>query len=1454
MYSQETTKSSSSVSSSDGEPELIMFDDDSAIDADDHLSTCDAPIKTTSSVARPKSWPEDAADVDNDVLASDAGSRLPRLCRYVASIPGRFLRSQQNALLYSYMSPVLRHGANNHKQRKAMQRREKMKRRQSHRQAATGDQSDQLDPIKELSKNDLYTVPQSMDAQHLADLFWSSRESQNRTSPPSAYSFLKILWIIAKPTYLPGGCWQFLTVICQCSLPLLVRKVLLHLEEHPYESFRRLGLALAFATFAVSLLQGIADERQKFLSFRTGITLRSAVVSAAHAHLLNMTPTGRAGLTSGEITNLVAVDAQKLFELAQEGHYAWSCPLAMVIVSVLLLLELGPAAIVGIGVMFLIVPIVQAIVRKMMTIRKARVTASDKRIEIISSMLQSIRFTKLNRYEERFHERVMDMRTQEVHFLRMELFYLSLTLFATVVSPVLASVLTFITYTLIDEDNILTTSLTFTSLFLFAALRFPINYAGKFMGKAAQGFQACHRFSVFFARESMRDGGLLPVLDNEVVTPFQETCNTTSVSASTGKCSQHVPQQVMDVKRDALSPLINVKASFCVGDSPETSFTVSNIDMTVRRSQIMCVVGPVASGKSTLVQGLIGDILPMSTSNQGTVFEVNGKVSYASQVPFILNATVRDNILFGEPFDEERYKQVLVACCLEADIEQFHSGDMTEIGERGVTLSGGQKQRLSLARVAYSQPDVAILDDPLSALDAGTGKKVFERLFKPNGVGLFSNTAVVLVTHASHFLNRVDSILVLVNGKSVFFGEWGDLASCHPTDPNELDAIESIRSSVQEEHSGEGNGDKNNPNSKVHSTSRDSIIHAKLRTESDSEKGRIMTVEERKFGLSQMSTWISWFSYAGGWTFSIVVVVTMIMDRYFYVAIELWLAVWTQGAYKPVYKLGRWYPPQTNGIDAQIEYITTLFVIILISMVSTLLRTNWLIQGGARSASRLFSVMLSRLLYAPMDFFDTTPVGRLMNRFTYDTETLDVTLTMNMTVLMTSLGWILTGVILMAIILPWQLVPIMFVSVAYWGLVLHYRKSAVDLQRLDATSRSPVQAQLGEVIDGTSTIRTFGKSLYFSNLFRTALNENSGMMMNFMAAHRWLSVRIQLLGACAVLFAVAFVASFNDILHISPGIAAILIVWSANFTIALSFFVQGISESEASMTSLERAIAMTEIPEEESREIESMPVDATWPSKGDISFEEVRLRYRPGLSLSLDGLTFRLTSGQRCGVVGRTGAGKSTLAAALFRLVELEGGKIMLDGVNLSKIRLADVRGRRNGMVIIPQEPVLFPGTLKKCLDPFGDFSDEEVMDALDAVRGASRGLSNLDTVVEEGGRNLSVGERQLVCLGRAMLAKPKLLFLDEATASVDGETDALIQKMLRSRFVGTTLITIAHRLNTIMDYDCILVMSDGKAAEFGTPLELLSNEDGIFSELVESTGKESSAALRSIVFGRQNA
>lgn len=356
-------------------------------------------------------------------------------------------------------------------------------------------------------------------------------------------------------------------------------------------------------------------------------------------------------------------------------------------------------------------------------------------------------------------------------------------------------------------------------------------------------------------------------------------------------------------------------------------------------------------------------------------------------------------------------------------------------------------------------------------------------------------------------------------------------------------------------------------------------------------------------------------------------------------------------------------------------------------------------------------------------------------------------------------------------------------------------------------------------------------------------------MMNFMASQRWLGARFQVLGSFVGLFAALFVVFFNDRLRLETGIAAMLMIWSINFTITLSFFSQGVSEAEAYLTSVERLEDMKRLPQERDHKTsESTILSTSWPSKGSLSFENVCLRYRDGLPLALNGLTFTVDSGQRIGICGRTGAGKSTITAALFRLCELESGKITLDGQDLSILGLADVRGRKNGMCIIPQDPVLFSGSLRECLDPWGISDDDKILEALVAVQVADakiRGLATLEDLVDEGGRNYSVGERQLLCLARALLAKPKVLVLDEATASVDGETDAFIQKMIRERFIGTTLLTIAHRLNTIMDYDMVLVMDEGRVGEFGSPKALLENQDGLFSKLVDSTGNESSFVLR---------
>mmetsp|Transcript_25521 Transcript_25521/g.55782 ORF Transcript_25521/g.55782 Transcript_25521/m.55782 type:complete len:1460 (+) Transcript_25521:445-4824(+) len=1431
-------------------------------------------------------WPEDkdAAFFHRDRQAD--GSNVGDGAVTTADRRCIILRSINDALFYSYMGRVLDRGAYLYRER---QRRRKTRARGSKRDAGNADDNGggRSDGEEEMTMNDLYAAPKAMCAAHLSDEFYRlRREQEERTSmaqndekggagerwreqptrrsrtrarggqqsrqrrSKSSKSFMLVLWGLAKPTYIKAGVYQLVAVLAQCAIPILVREILVQIESNPGQSFARVGLPIAFGLFAVAIVEGVAMERQKYLAFQSGIVLRAAIVDAVYEHILKLTPRGRAGLASGEITNLVAIDSQKLFELTQEGHQIWACPLAMVIVTTLLLLELGPTILVGMASMFLLIPVVQFVVQKMMHIRKKRVAMTDRRIQATTAMLQGIKFIKLNNYEDKFRARVMEARADEMKLLRKELAVLAVTFFLTVTSPVLASALTFITYVLVGDGNVLTASTTFTTLFLFAALRFPINYAGKLMGKAAQGIQASQRFADFFSRETqdLHDGN-----DNYYGSSIHVngTSKEELVTVATGSNSS---SDSRTFSRDDDSALIELRScSFTVGTSfnvaensnnllglSKASFTVHDINVRVKRSEILCVAGPVAAGKSTLIQGLIGDVSVSVDSSM----RIKGRIAYASQSPFILNTTLKDNILFGSPYDKDRYEKVLDACCLLHDLDQIGPArDMTEIGERGVTLSGGQKQRVSLARAVYSRPDVAIFDDPLSALDASTGKLVFEKLFKSNDKDLLAEAAIVLVTHAAHFLHLVDKIMILVDGRAAFVGHYDALSKCKPNDQAEADAINAILFAIREDTNGNGL-DPTDGNVLVGDESRKSSVPEAQ------EGGDLMTAEEREFGLSDWRTWMEWYHYAGGFLFVFAAVVTLGADRFFYVAAEWWLASWTSAVSEPIERFNRTYPPQTDGKNAQYEYIVTYSIILSISFGAALVRTQCIVQGGARSSNQLLKLMTSRILRAPMQYFETTPLGRILNRFTFDTEILDITLTQNMTMLMTASGWFFTAIILMAVILPWQLISLALILVVYWVLLLRYRKSAVDLQRLDAVCRSPVQAQLAEVIDGTSTIRAFHRGPYFSKLFRVSLDESSAAMMNFLAAQTWLRVRIQLIGGTAVLFSVCFVVTLNDVLQISPGLAAMLIIWSSNFTICLGFLIQAISESEASMTSVERVLAMLELPQEEDVGAGNV-IQEDWPSSGKLEFDNVSLRYRSGLPLSLDGLSFTLQPGQRCGVVGFTGAGKSTLTVALFRLVEIETGRIRLDGVDLTAIPLADVRGRKNGMTIIMQDPVLFAGTLRECLDPFGESTDDEVLDALVAVRVAnasSRGHSALEDYIEDGGKNFSVGERQLLCLGRAILAKPRVLVLDEATASVDGETDAFIQQMLRTRFKGTTMLTIAHRLHTVIDYDVILAMNKGKAAEFGTPTELLEKKGSLFANLVDSTGKESSASLRSSV------
>lgn len=743
--------------------------------------------------------------------------------------------------------------------------------------------------------------------------------------------------------------------------------------------------------------------------------------------------------------------------------------------------------------------------------------------------------------------------------------------------------------------------------------------------------------------------------------------------------------------------------------------------------------------------------------------ETHGNVAYASQVAFILNATVRDNILFGNEFDPERYSLVLDACCLCADIEQLANGDQTEIGERGVTLSGGQKQRVSLARVVYSNPDIALFDDPLSALDAGTARRVFDKLFKGCGNKLLSKTAVVLVTHASHFLNRVDQVMVVVGGNVPFCGTWVELSEASVDDRKAKIAIESILNAVQEN----GNSDKG-PLSKfnystLQNTEMDAFREAMMNA--DNITDALMSIETREHGLTGAWAWTIWFSYAGGIFFAVGLFLLFILEKLFYFGTEWWMTIWTEGAYEPTEFLGFWFPPQTAGARAQWEYLKVYLIMLVLGFICAYFRTVWIVSGGVRCSKKLYSEMTHCVLHSPMVYFETTPMGRLMNRFTYDAEILDVTLVWSMSMLLIASSWFITSLLVMIVILPWMCIVLIPVSALYAMVHLHYRKSGADLQRLDALSRSPLQTMLAEGIEGSATIRAFHKEGNFIQRFQGFADKSTAAQMNFLGAQRWLGVRIELLGAVIVFSASLLVITFNGFFGLGAGLVALLIRWSAGFTISLSFLLDNAAEAEGAVTAIERIHKMADLTQEANFD-KVGDLDASWPLRGELEFRNVQMRYRPCLPLSLDGLSFRVEAGEHCGVVGRTGAGKSSLLTALFRLVEIEGGKVTIDNTDISKIGLSDIRGRPNGISIIPQDPFLFAGTLRECLDPFGSSTDDKLVDALANVRmlRGDMGEEILDSRVEEGGTNYSVGERSLLVLARAMLARPKLLLMDEAT------------------------------------------------------------------------------------------
>ena len=772
---------------------------------------------------------------------------------------------------------------------------------------------------------------------------------------------------------------------------------------------------------------------------------------------------------------------------------------------------------------------------------------------------------------------------------------------------------------------------------------------------------------------------------------------------------------------------------------------------------------------------------------------VSPRIAFVPQEAFIMNGTVKENILFGETATDEELHTALRVACFETDLQQLPGGFFTEIGERGVNLSGGQKQRISLARAVVRKPTLVLLDDPLSAVDSHTEELLVDRLI----FGLWKNVTKVLVTHRLAHIHRFEKIAFLENGCLTKIGSFAELMKDSP----------GFRSFYQQHLDTESNG-------KNLQVTKDITHTAALPL--DSKNGsRITEDEDRAVGAVRQRVYWDYISALGGKTpwKRMLTLFTLAAGTVAGAALPLlqksWLALITNvqtGAAERI------FPRLISLASHQGSALTIYGTLGLLTLGGVLLNRLFWLRRGIAAGRDLHAQMLHSVLHAPLRFFDATPAGRILQRFSRDVESVDIDLQFCFEFTVRSVVNICTTVVLILGVLPILLLVVTPLLFFYYLLQRDYRIPAREAKLLDAISRSPCFAHFKETLSGLVVIRSFGKSNFFANVFLDKLHFNQRMFYGHYMLNRWFSSRIPLLGGVLSSSTSLGIVYYAYLGKISAGVAGLVVVYAMSLWDYLNWLIRIFSEVEAKMTSVERIKYYSNLEQElETRLPAHQPMPESWPSQGEIVFDRVVARYSPHLPPVLKGISFHVPAGAKVGIIGRTGSGKSTLLQALFRCMELESGEIRIDGIDIARVPLARLR---QSIAIIPQDPTLFMGTLRSNLDRYQEYTDTEIWTALskakldDFARSQPLGLK---AQVLESGANLSQGQRQLICLARALLVKAKILVMDEATASVDVRTDSLVQEVVRDSFRGVTLLVIAHRLGTVADCDLIFEVREGK-------------------------------------------
>ncbi|GJJ68711.1 hypothetical protein EMPS_01057 [Entomortierella parvispora] len=1226
---------------------------------------------------------------------------------------------------------------------------------------------------------------------------------------------------------------------CQVSNPLVMQLVIDFLDASNDPTVPTPpawhGYGLACAMVALALTQNLLYQRWNLGSVTMGIYIRASLIDLVFRKATKISSRAHLTYPDGRIVNLMSTDASRIDTSMLSMLLVVSVPIYTSVVIGLLIRLMGPSALLGAAMLILVNPIQAWAMSKLGPIRRRASEFTDQRIRLTSEILQGIKVIKFFSWESEFLQKLTEIRQSELGNVARLLYIRGAVAAASASLPVSASALSFVLYGATGHD--LNPGIVFPALAYFTLLRTPLMVLPSAYTATIDAYVAMKRIETFLLSE---DADPIPPPD-----PNHEYALSMENASFIWEALPNSSSDTLVVPSDEVIETTNNDKEE-VADSDTTSQNsesqgdllpyLSKINIRLARGSLVAVVGPVGSGKSSLLQAMIGNM----TISQGKVTR-GTNISYAAQTAWIQNATIRDNILFDTPFDEERYWGVIRACSLEQDLKLFPFGDQTEIGERGVNLSGGQKARLSLARSVYFRSGLVIMDDPLSAVDAHVGKSLWEDCLMKELAG----RTRVIATHQLHVLPDVDYVLCMKDGKIAEEGTYKDLIAkdgdfCalmaqyggvqSKGDKEELDIT---FDDIQPETKAIGKAElsEDGMDEKKDSRFKDEVEgdHRRSVEMAETKPQKLMTDEERESGAVKKNVYGGYLK-ASGWHLWALTFGLFIAQQVANVLGNQWMTWWSNEQ----------FPLSTRQyIGIYVGWALTQMVLVFgaaLSLSYTIVKT----------ANSMHDKAFKRVLRSPLSFFDTTPLGRIINRFSRDVDTLDNILWSTLYELTITLVTILGTIALVIVTFPLLMIAIVPLLGLYYALSIYYRTTSREVKRLDSNMRSYLYAYFSESLTGLGTLKAYNvvDKAILKNEYRIDLNNRPYYL--FQLGARWVSMRVNVLGALLTFSTVVMVTATR--FKINPSSAGLVLSYLARISGDLNWGVQRLSTLENNMNSAERLVHYVEnLDLERDAERPDNKPDPSWPSKGAISFKNVSMRYRPELPRVLRDISFEIAPGHKVGVVGRTGAGKSSLIQALFLLSELDGGQILLDGIDTTTLGTADLRPK---IGIIPQDPVLFQGTIRYNLDPLSRHTEQElwqVLETSDLKTYVQAQEGGLDAMVSALGENLSAGQRQLICLSRALLAKSKIVVLDEATASVDMATDALIQKAIRIDFAQSTVVTVAHRINTIIDYDRILVMHQGQVAEYDTPRNLLSNPDSVFSHMVAETGAKNTAHLRAL-------